>query len=309
MNKHVKRLVEKGLRRTGVASAFRAAHRHAVLVLAYHNIVPHGEPIVGDRSLHLEQHKFAEQLDWIRRTYDVVPLTAIFSDVRTGARPTAAITFDDAYHGAVTVGAKELADRDMPATIFVAPAFIGGNPFWWDLLAAPGKNGLSTEMRQYCIDALEGRHDRVLAWAKERNIAIRGVPRHQTGATENELVHCALHGTISFGAHTWSHPNLSRLRDATELELELRRPLEWLRARFDDIAPWLAYPYGITSDETAAAVQRAGYDGALLVSGKLVTRTDLDRRRFMIPRLNVPAGLSVDGLALRSSGLLHRNGR
>lgn len=129
MNRHVKAIAEKALRWTGATSISRALHRHHVMVLAYHNIVPHGEPIVGDRSLHLEQREFARQLDWIDRTYDVVPLTAIFNAKETHGRPRAAITFDDAYRGAVTAGVAELVERDMPATIFVAPGFVGGNSF------------------------------------------------------------------------------------------------------------------------------------------------------------------------------------
>lgn len=305
MSKHVKALVEKTLGRTGVASAFRAARRRDILVLAYHNIVPHGEPIVGDRSLHLEQYKFARQLDWLRRTYDIVPLTKIFHQQRKHRRPRAAITFDDAYHGAVTAGVKEVVERDLPATIFVAPAFIGGSPFWWDLLLAAECNGsLTTDVRQYCVDALDGQHDRVLAWAKKCHIEIGSVPAHQTAATEEELATCMRSGRITFGSHTWSHPNLSRLRSSGDLEAELSRPLEWLQSRFEHVVPWLAYPYGIGSNEAAAAAQRMGYDGALLVSGGLIMRTDLDRRRFMMPRLNVPSGLSIEGLALRGSGLL-----
>lgn len=304
MNRHVKAVAEKALRWTGLASVSRAVHRHHVLVLAYHNIAPHGEPIVGDRSLHLEQHMFARHLDWLHRTYDVVPLANIFHQRRTHGRPKAVITFDDAYRGAVTAGIKELVDRDMPATIFVAPAFVGGSPFWWDLLASEGNGSPSSEIRQYCVDALDGRHDRVVAWAKNSRLAIRNVPTHQTAATEEDLAACVRAGRITFGSHTWSHPNLSHLRSSSELEAELTRPLEWLQARFERVDPWLAYPYGISTNATARAAQRAGYDGALLVSGGPVMRSDLRRRRFMMPRLNVPSGLSVEGLALRSSGLL-----
>lgn len=304
MNRHAKAVAEKALRWTGLASVSRAVRRHHAVILAYHNIVPHGEPIIGDRSLHLEQQKFAEQLDWLRRTYDVVPLTAMFDERPTGGRPKAAITIDDAYRGAVTAGVEELIDRDMPATIFVAPGFVGGKPFWWDLLAAECKGGLSTEIREHCVNVLGGRHDRVLAWADENGIAIRDVPSHQTTATEEELATCLRSGRITFGSHTWTHPNLSRLHGSSGLEAELSRPLEWLHARFEHVVPWLAYPYGIGSNEAATAARRTGFRGALLVSGGLVIRTELHRRRFMMPRLNVPSGLSLEGLVVRASGII-----
>lgn len=304
MNRHIKTIAEKALRWTGLASVARAAHRKHILILAYHNIVPRGEPIVGDRSLHLEQQEFARQLDWLLRTYDVVPLSAIFDQSQTHRRPVAAITFDDAYRGAVTAGVKELVDRDMPATIFVAPAFIGGDPFWWDLLVIDDDISLSPEIRQHCVDALAGRHDRVLAWAKTNRIRTRSVPFHQTVATEEELHTCVASGGITLGSHTWSHANLSRLRRPEDLEAELRGPLDWLEARFDRVVRWLTYPYGIGTNAAAAAARRVGYDGALRVSGGLVMPSDLNRRPFMLPRLNVPAGLSLDGLVLRGSGVV-----
>lgn len=304
MNGHAKAFVEKGIRWVGLPAALRTAYRHHVMVLAYHNIVPDGESIIGDRSLHLERRQFARQLDWIRRTYDVVPLTAIFDDQQTRGRPRAVITFDDAYRGAVVAGVQELVDRDMPATIFVAPAFVGGRPFWWDVLAAERGSALSAEVRQYAVDVLDGRNDRVLAWARENNVMIRRVPSHQTVATEEELASCARLGKITLGSHTWSHPNLSRVLTTSDLEAELRIPLEWLQSRFECAIPWLTYPYGIASNDAAGAARRVGYHGALLVSGGLAKRTELNRRRYMMPRLNVPSGLSLDGLALRSTGML-----
>lgn len=304
MNRYAKVVAEKALRWTGLAAVSRVAHRHHVAVLAFHNIVPHGEPIVGDRSLHLEQHKFAQQLDWLGRMYEIVPLTAIFNQQRRQRRPRAVITFDDAYRGAIVAGVKELVDRNMPATIFVAPGFIGGRSFWWDMLRREGNGAPNAEIRQYCVEALGGQHDRVVAWAKEKGIAIPSVPPHQTTATEQQLTTCLRSGRITFGSHTWSHPNLSLLGNSSRLEAELRKSLDWLQARFEQVVPWLAYPYGIATNEAARAAQRLGYHGALLVSGGLIRHSDLNGRRFMLPRLNIPSGLSLDGLALRGSGVL-----
>ena len=100
MNRGLKRLAEAAIVGSGVARLTRYAHRSRVLVLAYHNIVPNGETADGDWNLHLPQREFALHLDTIGRTHDVVPLASIF-DPPTRARPRVAITFDDAYAGAL----------------------------------------------------------------------------------------------------------------------------------------------------------------------------------------------------------------
>src|SRR6476646_910636 len=104
----LKQAVERLLIGAGVAGVSRARLRHRSVVLAYHNVVPDDAPPVGDLSLHLSQSRFAAQLDELARHAEVVPLDAVFSRA-VGKRPRVAITFDDAYLGAVTRGVDELA--------------------------------------------------------------------------------------------------------------------------------------------------------------------------------------------------------
>src|SRR2546423_5455975 len=111
----VKAIAERVL----LASGGRAARwrmRDRTLILAYHNVVPDEQPIFGDRSLHLRRSDFAAQLDALRETHDVVPLPAVLLPSH-GPRPRAAITFDDAYAGAVTLGVAEVVARGLPATV------------------------------------------------------------------------------------------------------------------------------------------------------------------------------------------------
>jgi peptidoglycan/xylan/chitin deacetylase (PgdA/CDA1 family) len=275
------------------------------VVLAYHNIVPDGAEVLGDRSLHLPQREFARQLDLLRETHDVVPLAQVLeppSGPRT--RPRAAITFDDACQGAVTAGIDELTRRGMPATVFVAPAFVGGRSFWWDALAGTGAEGLPDDVRRHALEVLAGRDDAVRQWAERNALAIHSVPDHQTCATEAQLRE--LDGTegITLASHTWSHPNLARL-PREELEEELTRPLAWLRERFRHVIPWLTYPYGLASPQVVAAAARAGYRGALLVEGGWLPRHPRESiDLYALPRQNIPSGLSLNGFELRVSGLL-----
>ncbi len=299
----LKRSAELLLSGAGAARAARWYRRRGTLVLAYHNVVPHGEPRGGDRSLHLPQREFASQLELIGRTHEVVPLERL-AEPRSGGRPRAVITFDDAYEGAVTAGVHELARRGMPATVFVAPAFVGGRSFWWDVLADPDR-GLEPSFRDRALARLRGEDEEIRGWAARAGMEAREVAPHMRAATESRLADAVRAGGITLASHTWSHPNLAAL-DAEALEREMERPLRWLRERFGAALPWLSYPYGLSSPAVEDAARRAGYTGAFRVEGGWLLQDFAGAPRFALPRVNVPAGGSLEYFSLLTSGLLAR---
>jgi len=302
--RRLRTLGERGLIASGVSTIARAARRDDVLVLAYHDIVPAGAEPCGDRSLHLAQEAFAAQLDWLLEGYDVVPLERALGDADSAPdRPRVAITFDDAYRGAVTAGVHELVHRGLPATIFVAPAFVGGRTFWWDALARPDAAELDESERRHALDALRGADDHVRAWMRDSGRIEQSLPDYATCAAEAELCAAASQPGIALGSHTWSHPNLTRL-DAAELRDELARPLAWLEQRFARVSRCLSYPYGSYHAKVVAAAKDVGYRTALRIDGGWMRGAVRDP--FALPRLNVPAGLSMDGFVLRTAGLLCR---
>lgn len=270
-----------------------------VLILAYHNIRPDDALPAGDRPLHLSLSSFRDQLDRLSRSLDVVPLDQALKP-SPGRRPRAVITFDDAYHGAMTLGVTELVARGLPATVFVTPAFLGGRSFWWDALAGP--SGLADDVRVRALEELRGEDASIRAWATASGHPLTEPPSDCRGTTEDDLRRAAANPGISLGCHTWSHPNLARL-DEARLTEELERPFAWLRERFEGVIPWLSYPYGRWSDSVASAARRAGYQAALRVEGGWWGgQGDL----YSLPRLNVPAGISGDGFSLRLGGLFCR---
>ncbi|MDA0327670.1 MAG: polysaccharide deacetylase family protein [Gemmatimonadetes bacterium] len=156
---------------------------------------------------------------------------------------------------------------------------------------------------QHALTKLEGRTDRILAWASEQGIPVSPVPEHARPVEDTELDPSRLSKGITLGAHTWSHANLAALGpDAILDELVLCK--DWLSERSSRQLPWLAYPYGLRNT-SAAAVAADCFEGALLVSGgRAVRRGRRVAERALTPRLNVPRGLSLEGLSLRLSGFL-----
>ncbi|MGH7628559.1 MAG: polysaccharide deacetylase family protein, partial [Gemmatimonadales bacterium] len=268
----VKRAAEGILARSGIAWLIGRPAQRRGLILAYHNIVPAGCARVGDLSLHLPQAAFERQLDRLEALADVLPLPELLrTDRPESSRPQVAITFDDAYQGAVTAGVETLARRGFPATIFVAPAFLGGGSFWWDALA--GKEGsVPAPIRRMALDTLRGEHARVREWAGEQGLPMADLPAHARAAAEIELIAAAQQPGVTIGSHSWSHPNLARLGDA-DLREELVKSRDWLAARFSlRFIPWLSFPYGAYSEGVARAAAEAGYLGALRIDGGRLAR-------------------------------------
>jgi peptidoglycan/xylan/chitin deacetylase (PgdA/CDA1 family) len=199
----------------------------------------------------------------------------------------------------VTLGAAELARRDIPATVFVAPQFLG-RTFWWDAIRWPAGGSWGVPFRDHALNALAGRDDLVREAAGAEGFVLEEPPGHSRCASEEELRTALAGAPITLGSHTWSHPNLAVLT-GPELYDELRRPLEWLSIRFDRAEHILAYPYGQLSDAAVATTREAGYRAAVGIAGGWMRGTPRDL--FRIPRLNVARDLSMDGFVLATAGL------
>ena len=299
----LKRAVERALVRSGVAGIAARHTGSRVLILAYHNIIPDGQSLTGDRSLHLPLRVLRQQLDALTRTCDVVALEDAFGPGASSGLPRVVITFDDAYRGAVTCGVEELARRGMVATIFVAPGLLGDQTFWWDEAGAGSPQGLDPTYRDGALQGCRGEASESRRWLAQQGVPLRPdllPPAARSAGVEELVAAVELHPGLTLGAHSWSHPNLAALPESRLAE-EVRRPLQWLRAHFARVTvPWLAYPYGLESPAVRRAAEAAGYTGALRVSGGRLTRGA--EPSFAVPRMNVPSGLSADGFLLRVSG-------
>jgi peptidoglycan/xylan/chitin deacetylase (PgdA/CDA1 family) len=304
--RRVRTMVKRGAERLIVATGMPRMVRHLrnddVAVLAYHNVLPQGEPKTGDRSLHLPQEAFSRQLDLLCETHDIVTLDALFEPSDGGRmRPRAAITFDDAYQGALTAGMAELQKRGLPATVFVSPGCLEQEAFWWDQLADPDEGVVPHEVRRHSFTALAGRGGEILDWARSAGLRIESMPEHCRPASRRLLARVIAENPVVLGSHTWSHPSLPGVK-GDDLLFELQRSREWLERCFGRPCEWLAYPYGHTSPSVAECAAQY-YNGGFRVSGGLTQPRPLQSRRFRLSRINVPSGMSLEGFQLRLCGI------
>jgi peptidoglycan/xylan/chitin deacetylase (PgdA/CDA1 family) len=283
------------------AARRRRARQREAAILSYHNIAPDDARPAGDVSLHLPLRSFRDQIDRLKRSHHVVPLAELVEGrVEAGDRPLAAITFDDAYRGALELGIPALAASGLPATIFVPPGLLGRASFWWDELAWPAGRGLDPQTRTRIVGVERGRHPE----PKGENVHLRP---DQGPATPEEVARAAALPGITLASHTWTHPNLTAL-PPDELEDELTRPRAWLETSFPQQtgAGHLSFPYGLWDHRVAAAARAAGYRFLYRVEGGVarVAPTQASGPPSVLPRINIPAGLTGIGFELRVAGLI-----
>jgi peptidoglycan/xylan/chitin deacetylase (PgdA/CDA1 family) len=284
-----KRALERSLVAVGLPGVFDGRNADATAVLSYHNVVPEGEEPGGDRSLHLPVQSFRGHLDCLCERYEIVSLDELQRQ-DGGPRPRVAITFDDAYAGAVVAGVEELARRGLPSTIFVPAGMLDRRSFWWDRLA--GSDGtVCPERREHALWGLN---------VRDQGLPERDVPEHARSATVPELENACRNGA-RVSAHGWGHLNFASL-DTISLTRELDRAARELAGFGDAWRPWVAYPYGLTNEEVESRSAER-YSMGFRISGGLTRSPDLATRPMAVPRINVPAGLSAEGLRLRVSGL------
>ena len=89
-------------------------------------------------------------------------------------------------------------------------------------------------------------------------------------------------GLVEIGAHGYDHVNFTKI-DGAKLWQELNDAKVLLEETFDVEVPYLAYPWGNTSDAVIRQVQVAGYQMAFTTRKKKLTTTEIDRLR--IPRV------------------------
>lgn len=293
-------LAERGLLRLSGPARSGPRARPGVVILAYHGIVPARN--ASSSSLHLPLPAFRAHLDALdREGVRVLPLAGIERVPSSPAPgPRVVITFDDAYAGALVIGAEELARRGLPGTFFVAPGILGGIRPWWDALGISGWEGDREPLR-----GLGGDGERIRRWSRGRDLPRPPAPADPMLRTAGlrELLDAARIPGIDFANHGWSHRVLPSLAPDA-IETELRATTRFLRSIGIEPVPAIAYPYGLHCASVRDAARRAGLRSGFTIEGGRITRPPPDP--FRIPRVLVPAGLSPRGLLLRVRGVLRR---
>lgn len=271
--------------------------RGGLSVLIFHRVLPTPDPLFPDEP---DAARFAEILDWVGKTFNVLPLDRAIADLSSGSLPprALAITFDDGYADNYTVALPVLNRFGFHATFFVASSFLDGGRMWNDTViesirACPASSIDLGELGQHDLSNHAARRqtiDRLLPQIKylmssERlecvsRIAARCgiVPPDDLMMTSEQLR--ALHGAgMGVGGHTRTHPILARL-----IDVDARAEIEGGKADLEAILgrslTLFAYPNGkpgVDYDSRhTAMVKECGFEAAVSTSaGMATTASDL----------------------------------
>lgn len=243
---------------------------------------------------HVRPAAFRRQLRWLKKHFSLIPLAEIEKLVLEKKPPRerlCAITFDDGYRNNFLHAFPILRAGGVPATFFLTGDFVDKKiPLWTDRLEfvlrrekvsvdqkirARLKNYSSAE-RQKFLDQLENKAGAKLELTPDSPYAPLSWPEIQTMAEAG----------MTFGAHTMSHPILSRLsreeqrRELTEAKKLIERKL--------GACPHFAYPNGQTGDwnqDTLELLRELGWSVAWTTIPRPV-RSESDEP-FALPRLSV----------------------
>lgn len=302
----LKRGLEIAIVRSGIADRRARDPKQRRLILAYHNVVADDDPPWGERALHLKRSLFERHIDLLQQKGRIMPLRDLLEDVDEGSGdgPRFALTFDDAYRGAVEAIESFLVPQSIPCTVFVNPGLLGTEAFWWDRLAEAFGGVMPSEVRRECLEELRGEATRVGRMLKGSDSVSSPLPslRFLPPALEHLERLRALDPLVQLGSHTWSHPNLTALSPG-EVATEIRQCRTWLEDFGASEAGLLAYPYGLANVSVFAGAEGSGCGYGLLVEGGHVPEIGTHVSPFAVPRLAIPAGLSVEGLMLRVAGV------
>lgn len=110
--------------------------RDAPLILMYHRVA---SPRYDPWGLCVSPANFRDQLAALKSRRTILAMDDLVDALEAGSLPprATALTFDDGYADNAEVAKPILEAMEVPATFFLATAFIGSEePFWWDELAA-----------------------------------------------------------------------------------------------------------------------------------------------------------------------------
>jgi peptidoglycan/xylan/chitin deacetylase (PgdA/CDA1 family) len=209
-------------------------NRRRVIILCYHGVTERTQRGSNDpHGIHVPRARFEAQLDYLRSRYHVITLRQYLAARRDGLKLpdySVVLTFDDGFRNFLTVAAPRLAERAMPASLFI----ITNN-------TAEGGDA-NVERRWSPADDWT-----YLSWA--------------------ELATLAREQQIEIGSHTCSHTRLPTL-SPEETGRELRDSYDAVRARFGrGVAPALSYPKGEYSAVLSRLARTVGYACAVTVDG------------------------------------------
>ena len=247
----------------------------------------------------------AAQFDWqmalLKRYFTPLPLREAMERLADNTLPANAVcvTFDDGYADNLSLAAPILQRHQIPATVFIATGFLNGGIMWNDKIIESVREAPDTELDcsalglpSYGIGSNEERRRTAFDLIgrlkylpfDERQDLVDKISKLSkfSGAelmmTDAQVVELEKYGVI-IGAHTQSHPILTRLK-CEEAEREIQSSRQYLEELLQHPITQFAYPNGRLNEDYSSEhcdlVERLGFELSVSTN-RGVSRTESER--------------------------------
>ncbi len=238
------------------------------IVLLYHRI----NDLKDDpQLLSVSLKNFEAHIKYLKNNF----LIERFENLGQGKKPSVAITFDDGYEDNYLNALPLLEKYNVPATFFITSNYLVSNKeFWWDeierlILKNKYQNDIYLNINNIkIIFRLKTNADRLNTYGKLHLICKELTPenidkilteiRHKMGISEvgrkthramciSQLKKLASHPLVTIGAHTLSHPKLSKLT-YFEQKNEIYNSKKNIEKILNTEIKVFSYPFGTKND-------------------------------------------------------------
>lgn len=241
-----------------------AGSRARLSILIFHRVLATDDPILPGTP---SASHFDRQIGILSRVFNILPLADAVARLKAGTLParSACITFDDGYADNYTHALPILQKHGIPATFFIATAYLDGGRMFNDTVIEAVRRAPAEQINLTALGL--GVHDvsspeakvRAIGWILprvkylplgERENTVAELARTITGAalpddlmlTARQLV--GLHEAgMEIGSHTHRHPILAKL-DHAAARAEIATGKERLEALLGERVRLFAYPNG-----------------------------------------------------------------
>lgn len=278
--------------------------RGRLSILIFHRVLETPDPLFPDLP---DVAEFEARMRWVRDWFNVLPLSEGIDRLFSGTIPprALAISFDDGYADNEELAAPILKRLGLSATFFVATGFLGGGCMWNDRVIESIRTCEDDELDLSALGLAH--HSLTSAAARRRAIiaVLTGIkhfePSRRQGLTDAiaelasakqlprlmmrpQQVRSLRELGMDVGAHTISHPILTRLSAADALA-EIAGSKEELERVLGEPVRLFAYPNGVPGQDYAAVhakiVRDCGFNAAVSTAwGAASALSD----RFQLPR-------------------------
>jgi len=304
----LKQVAKAAFYRAGGVGMARWINRKGLRILMYHRFSDRGD--------------LAGQCAHIRANYAPVAMAKVAAWLEHGAElpeNALAVTVDDGYRDFYQVAYPVFREYGIPATVYLVSEFLDRKLWLWvdqvryaflhgqapraDLATPQSRQRAAYEMTEAAKRIPNAERLRLLAGLPDQlRVALpREAPPEYEPLRWDEVREMAAAG-IEFGAHTRTHPVLSRVPGADELADEIAGSKRQIERQLGRPVEHFCYPNGSIEDfgaDAVEAVRSAGFRTAV-TTGKGLNYPGADR--FQLVRVGVEPGLDQDYFARCAAG-------